>query len=180
MKKPIIVAMLLLVAGCGGSDAPEGGNDASPAAANRAAVQQEGEEASASAVATARLTGLYEGGDGPQRSQLCVIDKGSGNARFGINLWGAEMHSCSGAGSAVRSGERLTLTMEGDRTCTIEARISGGTVTLPASVPEGCSYYCGKQARFTGAVLTRSGSSAADAMKAKDLAGDPLCEGSAG
>jgi hypothetical protein len=179
MKK-LIIAMLLL-GGCGGPGTPDGGNSAAGgSAANRASPQREAQDPSASAVATAQLTGLYEAGTGPQRSQLCIIDKGSGNAQFGINLWGAEMHSCSGAGSAVRSGERLTLTMEGDKSCTIEARIRGGTVTLPAAVAEGCDYYCGKQARFAGAVLTRTGSAAADAMKAKDLAGDPLCEGSRG
>jgi hypothetical protein len=87
------------------------------------------------------------------------------------------MHSCSGSGQAVRSGDTLTLTMDGDSTCRIEARMESGTVTLPQTLPAGCSYYCGARARFSGATFTRSGATAADAMKAKDLAGDPLCEG---
>jgi hypothetical protein len=76
----------------------------------------------------------------------------------------------------VRDGARLRLRMAGDEACEVEARIDGGTVTLADTIPEGCSYYCGARARFEGAVLTRRGTSAEDAMKAKDLVGDPLCE----
>jgi hypothetical protein len=175
MKKSLIV--LVLLAGCGRSE-PEGGNTAAAGGNASAPAEQAAQQSPArTAVATAGLTGLFEGGSGQQRSQLCVIDRGSGNAKFGITVWGANMHSCSGSGQAVRSGDTLTLTMDGDSTCRIEARMEGGTVTLPQTLPAGCSYYCGARARFSGATLTRRGTTAADAMKAKDLAGDPLCEG---
>lgn len=169
MKKPLIA--LALLAGCGpaapGNDSA-GGNAASPEAAARATAE--------AAVATARLTGLYEGGQPGRPNQLCIIERGAGDARFGIIVWGADTHSCSGAGEAVREGERLRLRMAGDEACQVEARISGGTVTLADTMPEGCGYYCGARARFEGAVLTRRGATAEDAMKAKDLVGDPLCE----
>jgi hypothetical protein len=77
-----------------------------------------------------------------------------------------------GSGEAVRQGERLVLKMAGDSTCEIDARLAGGVVTLPASVPEGCAYYCGARAQFAARTLTRSGD---DATKARDLVGDPLC-----
>ena len=170
MKKPLIA--LVLLAGCGpagpGKDAA-GANGASPEAAAR--------ETGGQAVATARLTGLYEGGRAGQPDQLCVVERGAGDARFGIIVWGANLHSCSGAGEAVREGGRLRLRMAGDEACEVEARIAGGTVTLADTIPEGCAYYCGARARFEGAVLTRRGSGVGDAMKAKDLVGDPLCEG---
>ena len=170
MKKSLIA--LCLVAGCGASD-PEGGNGAA-ALANGAAPG--GPTPVAQAVRTSELTGLWEGGAGPQRDQMCVIDRGTGNVRFGIVKWGDNLHSCSGSGSVVREGSALRLTMEGDESCVLEARIEGETVTLPASVPAGCSYYCGARARFDGGTLTRTGTTAADAMKATDLAGDPLCD----
>jgi hypothetical protein len=179
MKYPPMVLALALIAGCGGGGGNESGNASAAAGGGGGggAPAAGGEGVPQTAVETAGLTGLYEGGAGPRKSQLCVIDKGTGDARFGINVWGANMHSCAGAGTAVRTGERLTLTMAGDSSCRIEAVMRDGTVTLPATLPEGCGYYCGKEARFSGATLTRTGTTAADAMKARDVADDPLCEG---
>jgi hypothetical protein len=87
------------------------------------------------------------------------------------------MHSCSGSGKAMREGDILRLTMAGDETCAIEARISGATLTLPQALPAGCAYYCGAQAKLAGASFAKKSSSVEDAMKAKDLVGEPLCGG---
>ena len=65
--------------------------------------------------------------------------------------------------------------MAGDSTCRIEAKIAGGTITLPATFAEGCSYYCGARASLANAIFTRTGNTAEDAAKARDLAGDRLC-----
>jgi hypothetical protein len=168
MKRSLI--LLALLAGCGGADdsanrTAAAGNVASPQAVPAAAE-------------AAGLTGLYEGGQAGQPNQLCIVDgEGGGEAQFGIVVWGSNLHSCSGAGQASRDGARLTLTMAGDATCRIAARFEGGTVTLPGEIPEGCAYYCGARARFTGVSLARKGATRADAMKAVDLAGDRLCEG---
>ncbi|HEX8623356.1 MAG TPA: hypothetical protein VF718_15415 [Allosphingosinicella sp.] len=164
MKKSFLI--LLLLAGCGRGDAPpDEGNGAAPAAGGQAA----GPAAPAS---KARLTGLYEGGTGAQKNQLCLADKGA-ETEFGLIVWGANLHSCSGAGVAVRSGERLTLRMTGDETCAIEATLKGGTIALPATLPTGCAYYCGARASLAGASFTRAGD---DVKKATDIAGDPLCD----
>lgn len=173
MKKSLII--LALVAGCGGAAEQPGGNGSAPATAE---AQEPGAKGAAStAIGTTRLTGLYEGGQAGQRNQLCVVDKGTGNAQFGIVVWGANMHSCSGAGQIVRERDTLRLQMAGDSECEIRATVNGTTVTLPRTLPAGCSYYCGARAQFAGATLTRTGATAEDAMKAKDLAGDPLCAG---
>lgn len=156
--KRVLVA-LMLAAGCG------------------AVGDQAGNDAAETAVQTAGLTGLYEGGATTRPNQMCVIDRGAGNAQFGLVVWGANMHSCSGSGHVTREGNVFRLAMAGDESCTIEARIENGVVTLPATVPEGCAYYCGAQARLGGASFTKEGGTAEDAMKATDLVGEPLCTG---
>jgi len=168
MKKTLPI--LLLLAACGRDD---------PAADNRAAPGSAGPAASkpgpSSSAPAGRLTGLYESGSGDQKNQMCIVETGK-DAEFGLIVWGANMHSCSGAGRAVRKGERLTLTMTGDETCTIDATLKDGNVALPESLALGCAYYCGARASLAGARFTRAGSSEAEAKKAKDIAGDPLCE----
>jgi hypothetical protein len=128
----------------------------------------------------ATLAGLYEGGTGKQKHQMCVVE-GSGNSqRFGLVVWGSNMHSCSGSGTVSWQGDVLKLAMAGDSACTVDAAISGKTVKLPQQVPAGCSYYCGAEAKLGGAELTQIGTGKADAMKAKDLVGEPLCGEEAG
>jgi hypothetical protein len=171
MKKTFLI--LLLLAACGRDD---------PAADNRAApgpggpqASKPGASASSPAEPGTRLAGLYEGGSGAQKNQMCIVEKG-GEAQFGLLVWGGNLSSCSGAGRALRKGETLTLTMTGDETCTIQAGLKDGKVTLPAKLPLGCAYYCGARASMAGASFTKSGSSPADVKKATDIAGDPLCE----
>lgn len=153
-----ILLALTLVTGCGAGG--DQGNGAAPQAA----------------VDTSRLTGLYEG-EGARPSQICMIDRAAGDTGFGLVVWGANLHSCSGAGQAVREGNVLRLTMAGDQSCAIEARIEGTTVTMPETVPAGCAYYCGAQAKLGGGTFTKVGSTPADALKAVDLVGEPLCSG---
>lgn len=170
---------LILVAGCGADDQPAGN-----AAAASSAVQAPGAAPSAGgrppAPGLGRLTGLYEGGKAlqpNQTDQLCMIDKDEDSTQFALVVWGRNMQSCSGSGRAVRDGSNLRLEMAGDETCAIDAKIAGTTITLPDSLPAGCSYYCGAQARMTGASFTRSGTTREDALKARDLGGDALCGG---
>jgi hypothetical protein len=166
-----LLPILLLLAACDRAGEPSG-NRAEPSARAPGASAGPGSDARA---AGARLTGLYEGGAGAQKNQLCIVEKGS-ETEFGLIVWGANLHSCSGAGLASRSGDRLSLRMTGDETCTIEATLKDGTVALPAALPAGCAYYCGARASLAGARFARSGTTSADAGKATDIAGDPLCD----
>ena len=174
MKKALIA--LALVAGCGG-DGEQPTNEAATGGAGgeTAAPQGAAPKAAGTSAAAAGLTGLYEGGSREQPNQLCIVERGGGEARFGIIVWGGNLHSCSGEGSAVREGNGLTLRMAGDESCEIAATFDGSAVTLPQSLPAGCNYYCGARASFGGVTLNRTGATAADAGRAKDLAGDPLC-----
>jgi hypothetical protein len=168
--KPLLLAATFLLSACGGGGEGDGNKASSAKAASS------GSSPTGPIGAGDSLTGLYEAKSGGLSSQLCIVQRGGGEARFGMNLWGGNMHSCSGAGTAVRAGQQLTLTMAGDRACTITARIDGNAIRLPDSVPEGCSYYCGKNAKMTGVSLARTGTTETDALKARDVVDEPLCD----
>jgi hypothetical protein len=164
MRK-LLMILFSLCAGCGqsgGAPGDESGNRASaaPAPAPRA-------------VQTATLTGLYES-TGTPPGQLCITEQGR-TARFGLVTRQNGRPGCSGAGAAVRNGAVLRLTMDGDSACAIEARIDGGRVTFPASLPRGCAYYCAPGVRAAGASFAKTGGARADAARARDIVGDPLC-----
>lgn len=166
------LAALLLLVGCGGADSPA--NNAAAPAAGATPTAPQGGEAGAAAPAPASLVGLYEGGQPGRPNQLCIVEKG-GKTQFGVVAWGA-VNSCSGAGEVERSGTALTLRMTGDSACTVQAEITGGGIVFRSASGAGCAtYYCGHGARFEGAAFSRKGSTAADARKATDIAGDPLC-----
>jgi hypothetical protein len=161
MRKALI--LLLCLAGCapGGGNASRAEQKAAAGAAPRAPVQ------------TRTLTGLYETAGG-RPGQICIVEQGV-RARFGLVTWRGERPGCSGAGSAVRNGATLRLTMDGESACAIEARIAGGRVTFPASAPRGCAYYCAPDAPLARLAFAKTGGTRGDALRARDLVGDPLC-----
>ena len=164
MNKSLIV--LALVAGCGASGQSQPGANA---IGNGTATAQADET-----VAGDALTGLFQSGSGVRPSQMCILDR-KGKAQFGITLWGPNLRACSGAGTVTRAGDRLKLAMAGDSPCTLDATLKGGVVTFSGDVPAGCAYYCGAGTSFAGATLTQRGATRADALKAKDVAGESLC-----
>ena len=162
MKRAILLLVPLLAA-CG-----RGGGDETAGPASRERGQQ-------ARVQIADLTGLYQArGEGGQRGRMCMISAKSGATAFG-SVTEAPGGSCGGAGEAVRKGNLLRLTMGGDEQCVIEARIAGTQVSLPPGLPQGCAYYCGPGATLAGSAFEKTGGAEEDAMRAMDLAGDPLC-----
>lgn len=166
--KAAILLLIPLLAGCGRGDGDEGaGRDSRVEAARRGSAQP---------AQTADLTGLYEArGQGERRARMCMISDPSGPVSFGIVTEAPGGGSCGGAGEAVRQGKLLRLTMTGDEECVIETQIAGTQVTFPGTLAEGCAYYCGPGATLAGAAFEKTGGTAQDAMRAIDLAGDPLC-----
>ncbi|HEX8669674.1 MAG TPA: hypothetical protein VF727_15015 [Allosphingosinicella sp.] len=180
MMKPVAALALGLAAaaaGCGAGGQQAGNGTAAATGANTVSPQPRADAPAGGPAGSTEITGLYEGGSPARRDQLCIAPGKGGEARFGLLVWGQGMYSCSGAGEAVRKGSNLTLRMTGDSPCEIDATLEGGTITLPQSLPSGCSYYCASSARLEGARLIRTGASLEAAMKARDFTGDPLCEG---
>jgi hypothetical protein len=163
----LCLGLFLLAAGCGGAGDRSAGEGVEPAEVSGNAV---------SPVQIETLTGLYEGGAAPAASQLCILEGQGGQARFGLVARTAR-GSCSGAGDAVRGPGRLTLVMSGDSACRIEAGVDDLRVVFPPTVQAGCAYYCAPGATMAGAVLDKTGGTRDDAMRARDLVGDPLCAG---
>ena len=152
-------ALLLipLLAGCGRS------------AGDRPAEPEGGDP-----VQIADLTGLYEGRGAGDRDRMCMVSDPSGTTSFAI-VTDSPAGSCAGAGEAVGDADVLRMTMGGDEACVIEARVDGVQVTLPPQLAPGCAYYCAPGATLAGAAFEKTGGTAADAMRATDPAGDPLC-----
>ena len=158
-----ILCLLPLIAACGS----EGGEGEIGSLQNRNGAEP---------VQTAELTGLYQGQvEGEQDDRMCMISDPSGITVFGIVTSNAEGAVCSGTGEASRDGDTLRLVMTGDEKCVIDASFAGTRVTLSQSVPDGCAYYCGEGATLAGETFDKTGGTADDAMRAADLAGDPLC-----
>ena len=162
----LCLGLVFLVAACGGAGDRSAGEAVEPA-------QQV--EAPAAPIQTATLTGLYEGGSAARRSQICIVESG-GAARFGLVVRTAG-GSCSGAGRAAAGPGRLILTMAGDSACRIEAGVDVRRIVFPPTVEGGCAYYCAPGATMAGARLDKTGGTRDDAMRARDLVGDPLCAG---
>lgn len=177
-RNALFLLPLLLLGACRAQESL--GNNAAGSASVKA---QAGPAAAASGSAaigtpapiqTTSLTGLYESGTPPQRSQMCMIER-AGSTRFGLVVWTGQNESCSGSGTASRQGDALRLVMAGDEACTIDARIEGTRVTFPAALPAGCAYYCSRAGRIAGVTLDKTGGSEGDALRAEDLVGDRLC-----
>lgn len=155
--KQAFLLLIPLLAACG-----RGGDDS-------------GRSRSGPSVQTAELTGLYEAaGEDGQKGQMCVVPEAPGTFSFAL-VTEAQGGGCGGAGDAVLEGNLLRLNMTGDEECAIEAQVDGTRVTLPASLPEGCAYYCAPGATLSGQSFEKTGGTVEDAMRATDPAGDPLC-----
>lgn len=164
-----VVALCLLLVGCA-PDAPavnSGESDLENAAIAAGAIPDPD---------TAPLEGLYErsGDGGPDR--MCLLRESGESYRIGIDVMFGDETECLARGRAARSGERLTITLDGKSACRIEARFDGREITLPGSVPETCARYCTKQGSLAGFSLGQSSASRIDAASVVGRDGALLCE----
>lgn len=105
---------------------------------------------------------------GEGRDRLCLSREPGGVAAF-VTYAASGNANCSIRGTWT-DGEGAAIRPNGDERCTIRIDSEGNAVTLLDGGPA-CAYYCGPNASFAGRSFTEK----ADAGRAVDLAGDPLC-----
>ncbi len=121
-------------------------------------------------------SGLYAQVEGERRGQLCLVEREGRAGSFGFITWGRGDANCSASGAVRRDGNRLTLLLDGDESCAVEAEFDGSIVRVTRGLSGECArYYCAGGASLDGAQFYRSELGNDAAAKAWDVAGDPLC-----
>ncbi len=166
----VALALLLGLAGCssGGDDAEQAPADPPPletAAIERGIVRDP---------ADTDVTGLYA----RDTDRVCVVKQGAGY-RIGAFVDYGDRVSCTGTGTAARSGETLSIELKGKggATCAFDAKFDGERITFPANVPDDCTKLCGPRASFAALEVERLSESAAEAAALRSAEGTRLCGG---
>jgi len=121
------------------------------------------------------LVGLYERSGIPDEpSRICVTANGTEH-RFGLKSSYEGPESCMAKGSVRQAGSELTLSIDGDPACSFSATVTETGLTLREPRGPECSYYCGTNTGLDGGPFEKVGATEADARKATDIAGEPLC-----
>jgi hypothetical protein len=164
-----IFALCLLLAACAPDNPVAAGNESDLESAAIAAGAIPDPD-------TAPLEGLYErsGDGGPDR--VCMLRESGESYRIGIDVMFGDETECIARGRAARSGERVTIALEGKGECRIDARFDGREIALPGSVPDECAHYCTKRGSLAGFSLGQSSASRADAASVVARDGALLCE----
>lgn len=122
--------------------------------------------------------GLYERSGVPDRpSRICIAGQGAA-MRFGVNTSYEGPQSCTAKGTVRQAGASLTLLIDGNPACSLKATATATGLSLDSAEGPECAYYCGTNTGFDpGAqnAFAKVGSTEADARRAVDLVGDPLC-----
>lgn len=157
----------LLLAACSGGGSV--GNSATPQDLESAAI----ERGLVRDPADTGVTGLYA----RDTDRVCVIAKGDAY-RIGAFVDYGDGLSCTGAGTATRAGETLSVRLEGKGgiTCAFDARFDGDRITFPATVPADCARFCGPRASFAALDVDRLSESAAEARALRSADGVRLCD----
>lgn len=160
------LALPLLLAACSGGGS--GNEVASPpdlesAAIERGLVRDPGDS---------DVTGLYA----RDTDRVCIVKRASGY-RIGVFVDYGDGLNCSGAGTAARSGETLSIELKGKKgtTCTLDARFDGEHITFPATLPDGCAKLCGSRASLAALDVERLSQSDAEAAAVRSGNGTRLC-----
>ena len=160
-----IILPLLLLAACSNNPA---GNSATPQDLESAAI----ERGLVRDPADTDVTGLYA----RDTDRVCVIAKGNAY-RIGAFVDYGDGLSCTGAGTATRAGEALSVQLKDGNgiTCAFDARFDGDRITFPANLPPECARFCGQRASFAALDVDRLSESAAEARALRSAEGTRLC-----
>ncbi len=158
-----LLALALLLGGCGRGDAPD--------AATGAGAELERAAVAAGLVpdpARASIVGAWA----RDNDRVCVVTGRGGRERIGIVLDYGQGNGCVAAGSVRRSGDRLAVDLGA---CRIDARFDGERIDFPAEVDEACARSCRGNASLAALAVERVSGSAAEATTLRAPSGKPLC-----
>lgn len=165
MRGALLVAALLVLAGCSGQQ------DSSGTASGGAGARLERAAIATGVIrdpASADLTGVYA--NDPER--VCVVPAAQ-DFRIGVTLDYGEGQQCSARGTLEREGEALRVDL-GDG-CAFEARFDGQGIKFPGALPEGCRANCTGRATLAGVSVDMLSSSLSEATALTDAKGRAVC-----
>ncbi|QDX24669.1 hypothetical protein FPZ54_00580 [Sphingomonas suaedae] len=161
------LAAAVLLAACSGSG-PQPGASPTPPSLETAAI----ERGIVRDPANTDVTGLYA----RDTDRVCVVPQGNAY-RIGAFVDYGDGLSCTGRGTAARSGSSLAVELKGKggATCAFTAKFDGDRITFPANVPDECAKLCGPRASFAALEVERLSESAAEAEALRSAEGTRLC-----
>ncbi|MFL9842421.1 hypothetical protein ABS767_15735 [Sphingomonas sp. ST-64] len=161
------VAATLLLAACSGG-APQPAASPTPPSLESAAIDR----GLIRDPADTDVSGLYA----RDTDRVCVVRQGTAY-RIGAFVDYGDGLSCTGRGTAARSGSSLAveLTGKGDASCAFTAKFDGERITFPATLPDACAKLCGPRASFAALEVERLSESAAEAEALRTAEGKRLC-----
>ncbi|WP_439538976.1 hypothetical protein [Sphingomonas sp.] len=162
-----VLCAALLLAACSGSG-PQPGASPTPPSLESAAI----ERGLVRDPKASDVTGLYA----RDTDRLCVVPDGTAY-RVGAFVDYGDKVSCTGRGTAARSGSTLAIEFKGrnGETCSFDAKFDGDRITFPANVPDACAKLCGPRASFAALEVERLSESAAEAEALRSAEGVRLC-----
>ncbi|PXA87958.1 hypothetical protein DMC47_30950 [Nostoc sp. 3335mG] len=148
-------AVVLVLAGCSPSAAPQDEATLEQAAIARGVVRDP---------SAATPVGLYA----REGDRMCI----TGN-RIGMFVDYGDDIGCSGRGRFVREGEALRIDLGNG--CAFEAAFDGDHIRLPGALPADCKRLCTKRASLAGFEVDRLSDSGSEALALRDPRGRLLC-----
>jgi hypothetical protein len=116
------------------------------------------------------ITGLYA----RDTDRICVIPDRF-NFRIGAYIDYGPNQSCSGSGTATRSGETLHIRFDEAEGCEFDAGYEGDRIVFPGRLPDECGKLCKGRASFAALDVALLSNSQAEASTLRNGKGKILC-----
>ena len=172
MKRSIALMCIALLAACG-ENAPAimgGGNDVGSQldeAAIEAGIMPDPDEV--------EFAGRFETRSDLGTDKFCAVASGAKQFSVGfLAVFGPES-KCEGTGTAVVTGDKVRVTLNGKGSCAFDARYDGIELRFPGAVDGGCTSYCTPRASLSGThyFMVQPGDNAARNTLGRDI--ERLC-----
>lgn len=155
-----VLAILLLLAGCGQSEqAPD-----TPGARLEAAAIARGLVPDPTG---GSLTGVWAS----EADRVCIVPSGA-EMRLGVSIDYGEGQSCAASGSLRRDGDQLRVEL---RDCRFDASFDGERIVFPPELPAVCQRLCTGRASLSALSVERLSESASEAATMRASGGQRPC-----